>query len=120
MENEPQQEVAQAAVISRNSRIEGDWKGDEDLIVEGYFKGAIQTRGNLHVKQTGNVDADVHANNVIIEGRISGNVYAQGHLEIHTTGQMIGDIAARAIDIKEGSSFEGRSRMIKSNQIRPA
>jgi cytoskeletal protein CcmA (bactofilin family) len=32
---------------------------------------------------------------------------------------MIGDITAKSIDIKEGSTFEGRSRMLKAGRTEP-
>jgi cytoskeletal protein CcmA (bactofilin family) len=46
-------------------------------------------------------------------------VTARNHLEIQATGKMIGDITAKSIDIKEGSTFEGRSRMLKSGRTEP-
>ena len=53
------------------------------------------------------------------EFAVKGNVVAREHLEILSTGKMIGDISARSIDLKEGSSFEGRSHMIKSINKEP-
>ena len=61
-------------------------------------------------------EADIEAINVMIKGRVTGNVVAQDHLVIHASGVMNGDLYARYIDIKEGSSFEGRSHMIKNNK----
>lgn len=102
------------SLISRNVVIEGQVEGPENLKVDGTIKGSININGNLIVGVTGLVEAEVEADNIIIEGRIEGTVQARGHLEIQTTGKMIGDISAQTIDIKEGSTFEGRSHMIKS------
>ena len=106
-----------SSVISRNISIEGDFQSHEHLKIEGQLKGSVKIDGDLHLAETGTVNADVHANNVIIKGSVNGNVYARGHLEIHPSGKMIGDISAMSIDFKEGSSFEGRSRMIKTGTI---
>ena len=102
------------SVISRNISIEGDFQCKEHLKIEGRLEGSVRIEGDLYLAESGVVNADVHANNVIIKGSVNGNVYARGHLEIHPSGKMIGDISAMSIDFKEGSSFEGRSRMIKS------
>ncbi|OQW98409.1 MAG: hypothetical protein BWK74_04620 [Desulfobacteraceae bacterium A6] len=101
-----------ASLISRNSRIEGDITGKENIIIEGSVKGSIKIDGNIFVGASGVVEADVEADNISIQGNISGNVAARGQLDIQPSGRISGDISARSIDIKEGASFEGRSRMM--------
>jgi len=103
------------SLITRNIKIEGEVNGKESLTIEGNLKGTIYLRGDLNIGSTGVVEADIEANNIIIQGKVTGNVTARQHLEIQTSGVMNGDISARSIDIKEGSSFEGRSNMIKSS-----
>ena len=104
------------SLVSRNVIIEGQIEGPENLKIDGNVKGHIKIDGNLIVGVTGIVEADVEAENIIIEGQIKGNVLAREHLEIQATGKMLGDISAQTIDIKEGSTFEGRSHMIKSGK----
>jgi cytoskeletal protein CcmA (bactofilin family) len=103
------------SLITKNIKIDGELNGKENLIIEGTLKGTINLNGDLHVESTGVVEADIKANNIVIQGKVTGNVKARQHLEIQTSGVMNGDISARSIDIKEGSSFEGRSNMIKSS-----
>ena len=101
-----------ASLISRNSRIEGDITGKENIIIEGSVKGSIKIDGNIFVGASGVIEADVEAENISIQGNITGNVAARGQLDIQPAGRISGDISARSIDIKEGASFEGRSRMM--------
>ncbi len=101
------------SLVSRNARIEGDIRGNENMIIEGFVKGSIQLDGDVQIAVTGIVEADIKAINVYIEGKVTGNIMARDRLEIHASGKMIGDISARSIDIKDGSAFEGRSRMIQ-------
>lgn len=103
------------SLLSKKVKIEGEIQGDEDLHVEGHFKGAIKISGNIFVGQTGVLEADVEADNVIIQGQIKGNVLARKQLAIQPTGKLIGDCTAQSIDIKEGALFEGRSQMLKSS-----
>ena len=102
------------SLLSKKVKIEGDIQGDEDLHVEGHFRGTIKISGNIFVGQTGVVEADVEADNVIIQGQIKGNVLARRQLEIQSLGQLLGDCTAASIDIKEGAIFEGRSNMLRS------
>ena len=101
------------SLLSKKVNIVGDIEGNEDLHVEGRFKGSIKITGNILVGPTGVVDADVEAENIIIQGKINGNVLARQQLEIQSLGQLIGDCSAQSIDIKEGAVFEGRSNMLK-------
>ncbi len=102
------------SLLSRNAKIEGEIHGNENFRIEGYLKGSIRLKGDIHVGSTGIVEADIKATNILIEGTVTGNVVADEHLEILPSGKMTGEISARSIDIKEGSTFEGRSHMIKS------
>lgn len=101
-----------ASLISRNSRIDGDITGKESIIIEGSVKGSIKTDGSIIVGASGVIEADVEAENISIQGNIIGNVAARRQLDIQPSGRISGDISARSIDIKEGASFEGRSRMM--------
>lgn len=101
------------SLLSKNVNIVGEIQGNEDLHVEGRFKGSIKITGNIFVGQTGVVEADVEADNIIIQGKINGNVLARRQLEIQSLGELIGDCSAQSIDIKEGAIFEGRSRMVR-------
>ena len=109
-----QSEAESTSWVSRNVVIDGQIDGEENLKVDGRITGELKIKGNLIVGVTGVIEADVEADNIIVEGQIKGTVLARGHLEIQSTGNMIGDISARSIDIKEGSTFEGRSHMLKS------
>ncbi|MFZ0131171.1 MAG: polymer-forming cytoskeletal protein [Desulfobacterales bacterium] len=111
---------ASMSLVSENISIEGELVGEENILINGRVTGAIKLKGDLVVGQSGVVEADVEADTVVIQGTVKGNVTARNHLEIQATGKMIGDITARSIDIKEGSAFEGRSRMLKSGRDEPA
>ena len=103
------------SILSKKIKIEGDIQGDEDLRLEGHFKGTIKVVGDIHVGQSGVVEADVEADNIVIQGQVTGNVLARQQLEIQSSGQLLGDCKAKSIDIREGAIFEGRSNRIRSS-----
>ena len=109
---------ASVSLVSENIRIEGELSGEENILINGRVIGSIKLNGDIVIGSTGIVEAEITGNTIIIQGRVKGNVTARSHLEIQSTGKMIGDITARSIDIKEGSTFEGRSRMLKTEVSR--
>ena len=107
------------SLLSKKINIEGDIQGDEDLRVEGHFKGTIKVVGDIFIGQSGVVEADVEADNIVIQGQVTGNVLARQQLEIQSSGQLLGDCKAKSIDIREGALFEGRSSMLKATVSPP-
>jgi len=83
------------SLLCKKVNITGEIQGNEDLHVEGRFKGSIKITGNIFIGPTGVVDADVEAENIIIQGKINGNVLARQRLEIQSLGQLIGDCSAQ-------------------------
>ena len=104
-----------ASLLSRNIRVDGEIRGEENLQVEGNVKGSIKLAGNVVVGKAGVVDAQIEANSIIIQGKVTGNVLARKQLEIQPTGSLLGDCTAQSIDIKEGAVFEGRSQMLRTS-----
>ena len=101
------------SLLSKKVKIEGELQGNEDLHVEGHFKGSIKITGDIFIGPTGIVEADVEAYNVIVQGQVTGNVMAHKQLQLQSSGKLLGDCAAQSIHINEGALFEGRSKMIK-------
>ena len=111
--------TGKTSLLSKKIKIEGDIQGEEDLRVEGHFKGTIKVVSDFFVGQSGVVEADVEADNIVIQGQITGNVLARKQLEIQSSGQLLGDCKAKSIDIREGAIFEGRSNMLRSTVSPP-
>ena len=107
------------SLLSKKVKIEGEIQGNEDLHLEGHFKGSIKITGDIFIGPTGLVEADIEAENVIVQGQITGNVLAHKQLQLQSSGKLRGDCGALSIDIKEGALFEGRSKMIRSSAESP-
>jgi cytoskeletal protein CcmA (bactofilin family) len=105
------------SLLSRNVKIDGEIRGEENLHIDGRIKGAIRLNGDILIGNAGIVEAEIEAENVIIQGQVTGNVKARQQLEIQPSGKLIGDCTARSIDIKEGAVFEGRSNMIRTSAV---
>jgi cytoskeletal protein CcmA (bactofilin family) len=103
------------SLLSRNVKIEGEIRGEENLHIDGNVKGAVKLNGDVLIGNAGVVEAEIEAENIVIQGRVTGNVIARRQLEIQPSGKLFGDCSAASIDIKEGAIFEGRSTMNRSS-----
>jgi cytoskeletal protein CcmA (bactofilin family) len=102
-----------AALLGATIDIKAELTGNEDLVIEGKFKGKIDIKNNdLTIESNANVNAEIQARNITIRGRVKGNILASGKVYIEKEGQMVGDIAAARISIVEGAQFKGSMKMI--------
>ena len=105
------------ALLGTTIDIEAELTGNEDLIIEGKFKGKIDIKNNdLTVESNADVDAEIQARNITIRGRVKGNIQASGKVYIEKQGHMVGDIAAARISIVEGAQFKGSMKMLSTIQ----
>lgn len=89
-------------------KIEGTISGNGDLMIHGDVVGTIKTSGNVVVKTTSHIKANVEANNLTVAGEIHGNVVCQGQLQIQQTGKIFGDVSAQTIAIEVGAIIKGQ------------
>lgn len=92
--------------------LKGELSGDEDLVIEGHFKGKINLgNNNVLIGEGGKVEADIQAKNITIDGNVRGNIYASGKVLISKVGQLKGDIHSSTISIMDGARFKGSVKM---------
>jgi cytoskeletal protein CcmA (bactofilin family) len=103
-----------ASRLGQTVVLDGDFRSDEDLIIEGQLKGKIDLHGqNLVIERGSRVTADIRAKHVTVNGALEGNIWASGRVLISKEAQMKGDIHASRISIMEGALFKGSIRMEK-------
>jgi cytoskeletal protein CcmA (bactofilin family) len=95
----PDAQVTGKLVFSVPTRIEGKLKGElraTDLVVIG-------AQAVVH--------ANVHVEKLVVLGEIRGHVTGVSRVEIAAGGRVFGEIETRTLVVREGGTFEGRSRM---------
>lgn len=98
-------------VIGPSASLNGHFKADGGIRVDGIFEGEIETAGNVIISEEAKVIADITAQNVSVAGTVKGNINAIGRLEILATGRVWGDISVSSFLIDEGGFFYGQSTM---------
>jgi len=96
--------VGGKTIIGENISIEGSIRGKETLVIEGSVKGKIQLENqHLIVGPKGQVEAEIHADNVTISGRLIGDIQASGKVEITKEADFSGEIKAKSISVEDGA-----------------
>jgi cytoskeletal protein CcmA (bactofilin family) len=107
--------VREAAIIGPSIQIEGDLRGDEDLIIEGKVSGAIHLGEHaLTIGSNGKVKADVYANSVIVDGSLEGDLYGYERVAIRKGGSVKGNIISPRVALDDGARFKGTVEMDQS------
>jgi len=100
--------AAGAATIGPSISIDGQLKGEEDLIVEGRIKGTIELKKNtLTIGAKGTLDAQVFAHTIFVEGTVNGDLYASERISILKSARITGNILAPRISLEDGAKFRG-------------
>jgi cytoskeletal protein CcmA (bactofilin family) len=88
--------------------LKGELSGEEDVVIEGHYKGKIDLANhNILVGRGAKVEADIRVKNITINGIVEGNIDASGKIFISKEGQLKGDLKAPKISIMEGAKFKG-------------
>jgi cytoskeletal protein CcmA (bactofilin family) len=88
--------------------LEGKLSGDEDLLVEGRFRGEIQVPAHqVTVGSDGRVEGEVRACAIVVEGEVRGNLTASQQVLVRASGSVHGDIRAPRVALDQGCRFKG-------------
>ncbi len=94
-------------VVARGVRIEGDFHGQGDIVVEGEVEGNIKTTGMLTIGPEAKVNADIEAERAVIAGMIEGDVVVKSHLEMKSTAHVLGNVTCATAAIESGGTLKG-------------
>lgn len=104
--------VREAAIIGPSIHIDGDLRGEEDLIIEGTVTGTVHLKdNNLTVGPNGKVRADVYAHSVFVDGTVEGDLYGSERIAIRKTGNVRGNVVSPRVGLDDGAKFKGSIEM---------
>ena len=103
-------------MIGSSIKIKGDITGNEDLLIEGQVEGEINISSHqVTVGQSGQVNANVTANNIKIEGTVKGDILGSEKVVIAKTGNVRGNIVSPRVTLEDGAVFKGSIDMDPSD-----
>jgi cytoskeletal protein CcmA (bactofilin family) len=98
-------------VIGVETRISGEIRGAEDLVVKGRVDGKIQLPHTLTVEKGAIVQADVDVKTLLVAGTLVGNIVASESVRLQATARVVGDLAAPRVMMESGAAYRGRVDM---------
>ena len=93
-------------IIGPSVKVEGDFFGQGDIIVQGVVLGNLKTKGHLEV--------GAEAGSANIAGEISGNLTINENLDLSSTAKIKGDIMVNVLSVEKGAQINGKISMDKN------
>jgi cytoskeletal protein CcmA (bactofilin family) len=101
-----------AAVIGPSIHIDGDVRGEEDLLIEGEVSGTVQLKNNsLTIGPNGKVRADVYAHSIYVDGYLEGDLFGSERVNIRKSATVRGNITSPRVSLEDGAKFKGAIEM---------
>ena len=108
---EVQKNQTTETVIGPSVKVEGDFVGEGNVVVEGVVIGNLKTKNSLRVGPQAKVQARVEADNAQIAGEITGNIAVNQFLEIKASAKITGDVTEAILAIEKGARVNGKITM---------
>lgn len=106
-------------IIGPSVKVEGNFKGDGNISIEGMVQGSIKTNHNLTVGSGAKIKAEVDANNLFLAGEIKGNVRIKEKTTLTSSARIIGNLDTKILIVEEGALINGKCTMMPENEITP-
>src|SRR5262245_35453289 len=107
-------------VLGPATRITGEIRGDEDLVVRGRVEGKIQLTETLTVEEDAIVQADVDVRALVVSGVVVGRITASESVRLTSKARVVGDLNTPRLVMDAGASFRGKVDMGEGEAARPA
>jgi len=98
-------------VIKEGIEITGDIETNENIRIDGFLFGNINTKGKLVIGEKGKINGIIKCNRSIVMGTIEGKIKVEDFLSIKATAKIYGDLLAENLLIEPGSHFSGNCNM---------
>ncbi len=94
--------------IGERITIEGNIRGEENLVIAGVMKGNIEMgKYDFSIGPKGRIDGDINAQNVSINGQFKGAIKALGKVAVTKEANFNGEIKAKSFSVEDGAYFKG-------------
>ncbi|MBI4089977.1 MAG: polymer-forming cytoskeletal protein [Candidatus Kerfeldbacteria bacterium] len=100
-------------VIGPSVKVEGNFVGSGNVVVEGSVTGTIRTSKDLRVGEGAKIKADIEAANVTVAGEVHGNVKANGRLDLGPSAKVFGNVETMSLTVANGAVLNGKCTMVK-------
>ena len=101
-----------STVIGQGTVITGDVAFSGGLHLDGTVKGRVSgdndSRATLTISEQGQVEGDVHVENLILNGMVIGDVHASERVELAANARVTGTVYYRLLEMAMGAEVNGK------------
>ncbi len=94
-------------VIARGVSVEGDFRSQGNVTIEGELVGSITCSGHLTIGAEASIRAGITTGEATIAGAVEGNITVTHRLELKATARIKGDVLAEALAVESGAILDG-------------
>jgi len=102
-------------IIGHSVKVDGQFKSEGNIIIEGQVKGSIKSKHHLLIKEDAKVKANIEVGSAEISGEVIGNLKVSKEIKINSTAKIFGNIEADLIEISIGAQILGNLKMVLDN-----
>jgi cytoskeletal protein CcmA (bactofilin family) len=95
---------------------QGSFDIQEDIVINGEFRGEVKTTGFCEISENGLVTGDIDARMITILGSIDGTCRAKDNIDVKKSAKVKGHLIAPAISIESGAQIDARCKQPSSPQ----
>ncbi|MBI2984107.1 MAG: polymer-forming cytoskeletal protein [Candidatus Kerfeldbacteria bacterium] len=106
-------------IIGSTVKVDGNFVGGGDVVVEGHVAGSLKTSKSLRVGPGAVVKAEVEAANITVAGEIRGHIKCQGKIELASTAKIFGNVDTKSIVVAHGAILHGKITMANQEPAPP-
>lgn len=100
-----------ATIIAKGVRVEGEFRSQGDVVIDGDVQGSISAAGILTVGPEATIKADIIADEARIAGVVDGNLQIKKQAVFSSSAKINGDITAERISVEAGAQLDGRIKI---------
>jgi len=109
--NDTQNSRQSETIIGSSVKVEGNFVGEGNVIIEGQLQGTLKTKNNVNIGPTAKVKANIEAQDVFLAGELHGNIKALGKLQIMSSAKIFGNFETQSLTVEAGASINGKCTM---------
>ncbi|MFV0541908.1 MAG: polymer-forming cytoskeletal protein [Aestuariibaculum sp.] len=92
-------------IISKGSKIIGDFESEGDFRIDGVIEGNIKTKGKVVIGETGTIVGALQGADAYIEGIFSGSLKLSNTLTLKSSARVDGEIEIGKLSVEPGADF---------------
>jgi excisionase family DNA binding protein len=82
-----------------------------NLRINGRFEGNLDTKGNLAISDSAEVQAKIRGDSIVVAGKVQGEIVAYKELRLTSTALVVGIIETPILSVQDGAIFQGTCKM---------